>query len=55
MGSINGGTYFNVMYMNFTKNAREKWVLDKNNIMIEGPIPVCEKIFAKIGRCGFLN
>lgn len=39
MGNINGGFYFNVMYLTFN---RDKVLLDAK---IEGPIPVCEKIF----------
>lgn len=35
MGSINGGYYFNVMYMTFDHDKKLK------NIKIEGPIPVC--------------
>jgi len=38
MGTINGGYYFNIMYLYFYNNI----LWDK---MIEGPIPVCEKIF----------
>lgn len=39
MGTINGGYYINVMYLIFDD--------DKNLIdsLIEGPVPVCEKIF----------
>lgn len=39
MGNINGGFYFNAMYLTFDEN---KQVVDAK---IEGPIPVCEKIF----------
>jgi hypothetical protein len=35
MGSINGGYYFNIMYLTFDSN---KQILNKT---IEGPIPVC--------------
>lgn len=38
MGNINGGFYFNVMYLTFNN----KKVIDSK---IEGPIPVCEKVF----------
>lgn len=44
MGNINGGFYFNVMYLTF----HNKKVVDSK---IEGPIPVCEKIFENTGRC----
>lgn len=49
MGSINGGYYFNIMYLKFNKYGR------LINSSIEGPIPVCEKIFEKIGRCNYLS
>lgn len=35
MGSINGGYYFNIMYLKFDIYGRLK------NSSIEGPIPVC--------------
>jgi hypothetical protein len=38
IGTINGGFYFNVMYLKFYN----KQIYDR---IIEGPIPVCEKIF----------
>jgi len=49
MGSINGGYYFNIMYLTFDA---KKNVINKT---IEGPVPVCEKIFSKIGRCNYLT
>jgi hypothetical protein len=47
MGNINGGYYFNVMYLKFLNNI----VYDK---VIEGPIPVCEKIFSNTKLCNYL-
>jgi len=47
--SVNGGFYFNVIYFTFDKN---------NNLIdtkIEGPIPVCEKIFEKIKKCNLVS
>ena len=38
MGTNNGGYYFNVLYLNFF----QKKIYYK---LIEGPVPVCEKIF----------
>ena len=40
MGNINGGYYFNAMYLNF--DAKTKKVVSS---AIEGPIPVCERLF----------
>ena len=49
MGNINGGYYFNVMYLTFDERKKLK------ESKIEGPIPVCEKIFSNIGRCNYLT
>ena len=49
MGNINGGFYFNVMYLHFNS---KKEVIDAK---IEGPIPVCEKIFSKVKNCYFVK
>lgn len=46
IGSINGGYYFNAIYLKFNKQTRK--IVDST---IEGPIPVCEKVFANTGRC----
>ena len=48
MGNINGGYYFNIMYLTFN----EKKVVDAK---IEGPIPVCEKIFSNTKTCKFMT
>ena len=48
IGNINGGYYFNVMYLNFIN----KQVVDS---LIEGPIPVCEKVFNNTKTCGFMD
>lgn len=48
MGSINGGTYFNVLYLNFDKKTKK---IVRSSI--EGPIPVCEKIFNKTLDCSY--
>lgn len=39
MGNINGGYYFNVMYLTFSSSK------EVVNATIEGPIPVCAKVF----------
>ena len=49
MGNINGGYYFNVMYLTFDSSKK---VVDAK---IEGPIPVCEKVFANTGKCKFMS
>lgn len=48
MGNINGGFYFNVLYLKFYKTQ----LIDR---VIEGPIPVCDKVFANKGTCEYLS
>jgi hypothetical protein len=48
MGTINGGYYFNIMYLTFF----DKVIYDR---AIDGPCPVCEKVFAGLGRCNYLT
>ncbi len=55
MGSINGGFYFNVMHMTFEISGNIKKTKKITNITIEGPIPVCEKVFENVGRCNYLT
>jgi len=47
VGTINGGFYFNVLYLKFLKNK----IVEKT---IEGPIAVCPKIFASLGTCEYI-
>jgi hypothetical protein len=47
LGTINGGYYFNVLYLKFYKTQ----LLEKK---IEGPIAVCDKVFAKTGTCEYI-
>lgn len=48
MGNINGGYSFNIMYLNF--DSATKKVISS---AIEGPVPVCEKIFSKTHDCSY--
>ena len=48
MGVINGGSYFNIMYLNFDPVTKK--VI---NSAIEGPVPVCEKIFVNTLNCEY--
>ena len=48
MGAINGGYYFNVLYLTFHNSK----VVNK---VIEGPIPVCEKVFERTRRCDYVR
>lgn len=49
MGTINGGYYFNALYLKFNDDGK---VIDSS---IEGPIPVCEKVFENTGRCNYIK
>lgn len=49
MGVINGGYYLHVMYLTFNDDFQ---IVNKT---IEGPIPVCERIFQNTGRCNYLT
>lgn len=48
IGNINGGYYFNVMYLTFAS----KTLVDSK---IEGPIPVCEKVFQNTKKCNYMD
>lgn len=48
MGTVNGGNYFNVLYLKFYN----KQLYESH---IEGPVPVCEKVFTNLGTCQYLN
>ena len=50
MSSPPGGKYFNILYLPFKKNGN-RYILDKKEIKIEGPLPICEKIFNDTRIC----
>ena len=52
VGAINGGYYFHVL-----RFEMKNWFGIKNIVSssIEGPIPVCEKIFAHTKRCNYIE
>ena len=47
-----GFQYSNIIYLPFKKN--ENFVLDKDKIQIEGPLPSCELVFENSKRCEFV-
>jgi hypothetical protein len=49
IGNINGGYYFNVIYLTFNANRQ---IVDSS---IEGPIPVCERVFQNTGKCNYID
>jgi 2',3'-cyclic-nucleotide 2'-phosphodiesterase (5'-nucleotidase family) len=50
VSSPSNGKYFNIMYLPFKKKD-SKYILIKNEIKIEGPLPICEKIFKDTKIC----
>ena len=49
------GRYLNIMYLPFKKNKKGKYILVNNEIKIEGPLPVCEKIFKNLKNCDLIS
>ena len=49
ISSLDQGKYFNLIYLYFSKSENYKFLKDKT--IIEGPVPVCSKIFEKTLRC----
>jgi 2',3'-cyclic-nucleotide 2'-phosphodiesterase (5'-nucleotidase family) len=43
------------MYLPFKKDKNGKYILIKDEIKIEGPLPSCEKIFSNLNNCEQLN
>jgi len=48
-----GAGYFNVMYLPFKINEDGTVTLQNKDIEIEGPVPVCEKIWEDTKNCNF--
>ena len=44
-------SYLNILYLPFIKNSNGEYKLANDEIKIEGPIPVCEKIFVNYKNC----
>ena len=53
--STNGSNYFNVLYFKFNKveNNKNNYLL--KDILIEGPIPICSKIYDKALHCNLIE
>ena len=51
ISNLNDGKNFHLMYLNFKQNKNGKLTFLPNETLIEGPIPICEKIFEKTLRC----
>jgi len=48
-----GSNYFNVLYLPFKENKDGKVTLQSNKISIEGPVPVCEKLWPDTKNCEY--
>ena len=51
ISSINNGKYANIMYLSFKLNTKGEYEYNNDKTIIEGPIPICEKIFDKTLHC----
>ena len=53
---IDAGLYANILYLPFKWNTwSQYYFLFKNRIAIEGPLPICEKIFKSSKNCEFVK
>lgn len=56
MSTVDKGFYANIMYIPFKwSSAKQIYELYKSKVQIEGPIPICEKIFEKTGKCEYVG
>ena len=56
ISSVDKGYYANVLYLHFKWNSKNKtYEVNPSNTKIEGPIPICEKVFNTTKKCEFIN
>ena len=49
-----GADYFNILYLPFSYNTKEKkYKINNNKIQIEGPVPICEKLWNDTKNCEY--
>ena len=53
--TTSGAEFFHVLYLPFKKNENGGVTLINNDIKIEGPVPVCEKIWPDTKKCEYKN
>ena len=51
--TTSGANYFNLIYLPFKINEDGTVTLQNNDIQIEGPVPVCEKIWPDSRKCEY--
>ena len=55
ISTLTHGRYINVLYLPFKKIKKGKYILENDEIKIEGPIPACEKIFKNYQNCELIS
>ncbi len=55
ISSINNGKYSNIMYLSFKKDSNGKYKYLPEKTLIEGPLPICDKIFNKTLHCNTID
>lgn len=56
MSSIDHGFYASIMYIPFKWSSSKKiYELYKTKLQIEGPLPICDKIFEKTHKCDYVK
>ena len=54
IASIDQGFYANIMYLPF-RYTKGNYEIYKTKLQIEGPIPICDKIFLKNKKCDYIK
>ena len=55
ISSINNGKYSNIMYLSFKKDSDGKYKYLPEKTLIEGPWPICDKVFNKTLHCNTID
>ncbi len=55
ISSINNGKYSNIMYLSFKKDSDGKFKYLPEKTLIEGPLPICDKVFNKTLHCNTID
>ena len=55
MSTKNKGRYLNIMYLSFKKLGKNKYILLKDKTEIEGPLPLCQKVFQNFKHCEIIS
>ena len=50
---VNNGLYANILYLAFDKKNNYK--INRDEVRIEGPLPICDRIFNKTLKCDFVK